>query len=201
MFKDNSNNNQYPPRFTQILCELALSKNNYHIGSGLGGDPKTFLYLLLKNHQFSDNQEQKIVVDGQTISWSKDFLANSSRLDIRAEIELLEDLKLFNHPAVPKDADLVDFSKVEELTNPLIQEIATGAKLIALLANELDNKGNNVENFEKAVADYFQDKHTFSFLICCRNWLGIERIVKLNLDQSKHLKPLFNIITKSMYKI
>lgn len=206
--------------FNSLMTELAIRDTNFHIGSYHGGNNFQMLVLSGMDHillKFTTGT--KIFVVENTIYWDILFLLSSPMGDIRKELdrvfpEIVENNKLTalaiksildNKNEFVKSFDAVqnNFPKIAQVMQgaswdniPKLsphEQIIMSCLLCAKLSEELD-RGNN--NSVRHVTDILLQFSPEVILISVRNYIGVERIVKFNLDDREDFFKLIKKVTQ-----
>ena len=187
-------------KYEELMSELACRKNNEHIGSGLGGNPSQYLTMLALTPNFSSvNSENIFSIIDETISINIEKIASATRKSIRESLDSLLTQKVLDKYA---DPDLVRFISGENIQEALLllpqkcfgkdqSDLLVAAKLASRMKElvELEMKENSTvpinslsPELQKVYSDLRQ-LEAWQILSACRIFLGLETIVKFNLDE------------------
>lgn len=196
-------------RYESLMLELACRKNNEYVGSGLGGNPAQYLTMLALTPHFSNtNSEELFTINNDLVEINVEKIQSVSKKNIRlaldktltpeiinkyADPELIEFLS-GNGPA-PKDESLFYNSKQKDLITAaklasrmkelVIAELKVSGEIpeLSSLSTELQSTLNELKSLDK-----------WLILFGCRTFIGIETIVKYNLDEISGFAEMFNKI-------
>jgi hypothetical protein len=168
-------------KFREILIELGIRKDNFHIGSGVGGNEDQLIVMMDCSHYLTDKNDTLSFLEGVFI-WGNDWLCNSSRKDIRSKIDQV-------FAGLPEDKNF-DFKSMAGSNKPLIQAYTMCERLAA----ELDaGDKSNIQKVASALLEFDIE----IVAIAIRKYISIERIIKFNLDED----PIFGIVCRKIQEL
>lgn len=205
-------------KLAKLLIELGIRESNYNIGSGLGGNNFQLLTLIQMHHHLDPFTTTARVV-GNIIFWGVNFLIDTQMKQIRYELNVIfnnisDDNKINGislHANVSNSMNLVDSlrnSKHSGFGLQIVSRILSGESidlssyfysnqvviaciLCAELATDLDS---NINSKIRIVGLTIQKMEPEIILLSVRKCIGIERIIKHNLD----LNPYWEV---TLYKV
>jgi hypothetical protein len=196
-------------RYESLMIELAARKNNEHIGSGRGGNPAQYLTMVALTPNFvNTNGEELFVVNNDSIEINVEQMFSASKKSMRLALdkaltpdviskfaapELIEFLS--NAGPAPKDEKLFYNSKQKDLITAA--KLASRIKELAILElKESDGKAPNLLSLSlsaemKQTLNELKTLDKWLILFGCRAFIGIETIVKYNLDEIPGFAEMF----------
>ena len=173
----------------KIFFEYAIRKDNEHVGSGLGGNYENYLFIADKKMVPSADVTNLTITKTELI-FNPDFVLNSSRKDLRVALDekIAEAMKTSEYvPKIKGDAVLPEAD---------LEKNDAAAKTI-ILANKCAELSSLLDN-DKITDEYLDEfsKYLNSFpmpiaLYAFRTQVGIERMVKHNLDENKFFAQFY----------
>lgn len=185
-------------RYEELMLELACRKGNEHVGSGLGGNPAQYLTMLALTPNFSSvNSEGIFSVHDDSIDINVERIHLASRKEIRLSLDKVLTSDIIDKYAAPELVDFLSGSgpvpKDENLfASPKQKDLIKVARLASRMKElvELELKENSdvtsISNLSPELQQVYTDlKQSEKWLILfgCRHFLGLETIVKYNLDE------------------
>ncbi len=205
-------------RFTSIITELGIRKDNEHVGSGLGGNNFQLLVLLNLKHTLVKRNITIKATDGG-IAWSAEWLTKTSLRDIRKELDkAFADIKeqhkylaialeplanSFNMRAVVLQhrSDFPELVKALEgktytlATLSYLEQMILACVLCQDVSCRLDNGDTSTM---QAIGSALYDFPTEIILLSIRRFIQIERLVRYNMDEDpvfmKTLNKVNNVV-------
>ena len=213
---------QADKNFVRLCVELALRKNNEHVGSGRGGNNFQLLVLMHLDHYLVADATHKVSYQEDRILWGAHWLAHARMLDIRIAVDDLNpNIKEWHkYEALMFEA----LSSAPNLREAFREHAENFPYLMdALMGKETDEpvKLTPVEMLVQAFIvcqelAHDLDKQQFSYASICdaanilskfspeiilfsvRKYIGIERLVVHDLDEhpafSKVIKQINDIV-------
>lgn len=187
-------------RYEELMLELATRRNNEHIGSGLGGNPAQYLTMLSLTPNFSANKSEELFsvhdnsieinvekiqfVSRKEIRYALDKALTSDIINKYAAPELISFFESFNEP-MPSDAERLATSDKQRL---LIKGSKLAIRMKELSESELKESGEipSVSQLSTEFQQVYNDLKSLDnwiILIAVRRFVGIETMVKYNLDE------------------
>ncbi len=153
-------------RFIRLSCELAVRKDNYHVGSGLGGNTLQLSVLQGWKHQLG-NVPSKIDLQNGEIMWDAEFIAYAHMSIIRKKLD-----RTFGRIVRESKGWLPSRQLMSAVD--ICDELATLMDLgyVDSHDNRITDAGNKLKEFPPEIV-----------LIAVRTKIGISRLVKYNLDE------------------
>lgn len=198
-------------KFEGLLVELGVRKNNEHVGTGLGGNNFQLVCLFGMSHELSSEHNLKIkfVSKDNTMTWGADWLATTSRLEIRKELDRVFETVKEGHKywalmiesianSTALRASLKDYQdSFPELTKCLegqcykfqgwlgpLSQLLLAFIMCQELAADLDRGDTSkVHTIGAALYDFPAE----IILLSVRRYIQIDRLVRFNLDED----PIF----------
>jgi len=174
-----------------LVLELGVREDNYHIGTGLGGNNAQLFALMSFYHEVVVKDDLTIQIDDGVMRWGYAWFERASKKDIRREL----DIKL----PVVKGASLDDvrkdprFSLGPNVSNWSVLSFAD--ILCQKLASELDNGDeSNVGPTAFALAGFPMEV----VLMTVRRQIQIDRLIRHNLDEHPHFGKILHSINKTV---
>lgn len=191
-------------KFNALLVELGVREDNYHVGTGLGGNNLQLVTLMGFTHTLV-KRPIDIRVDDKRVAWGAEWIITSSRKQIRARLDevfetideqhkylgaVLTDLTKPNTVATPTDTHRQRFpqliraleSKNYQL-NPsltMVEKLVLACVMCHELSLRLDkNDTSLVSPVGKALSDFPYE----IILLSVRRYVQIDRLVKHDLDE------------------
>lgn len=206
-----------------ILLEYSLRKDNSHIGSGLGGNMLYFGYLQDKTSTITNDVESVDIRDNH-ILWNPEFLEKTSKLDIRTKLDELVKSRIEKEGfTFPVDSDLkIDPSLVNEAVAnmdvdailsgekelPDLSTLNLGSRLVACMrvcakfSEQLDKIASEKQEpnakLHQAFCNAMNNFDISVSLLSIRTQIGIDRLIRDNLDEDKILGPYIAKINHSL---
>jgi hypothetical protein len=187
-------------KFDGLLLELGCRKDNQHIGTGMGGNTHQLITLFSMEHTLS-NQPHDIQVSGASISWGANWLAETSRKDIRVRLnQVFESIDTCcQRPAVDFEADRLNGYPIDRsyANQELLRSLENGSY-------QLDKTISNIEQFRQArficqelsarldqndtslinaAGLAMQQFSAETVLVALHKFVGIERLVRFEMDE------------------
>ncbi len=193
-------------KLVSLFVGLSVREDNYFVGCGMGGNIKQLCILSCAPHHLS-NIVDDIQASNIGMTWNYNWLVSSSMKTIREKINWI-----FSNNSIPEFYEFWGTMTLDIWNNPgkfpqLIKSIIPdndsnlflaqliSAHLVAnAIAQGLDNSiemksililGNNLLKFSPEIA-----------LLVVRQSIGIERMVKYNLDETPPFSDLLTKINK-----
>ena len=189
--------NKASEKFEQLMLELGVRDDNLHVGTGLGGNNLQLYSLLGVKHSLMKLPKGIIVTYDDGIWWDAETLAFSSRVDMRKKVDTIFPLVEERYPGAflfSKEFD--DATKINylKLVSREMQGSLINAKVMCEgLAKELDS--GDTSNI--AMTAKWLGALPFEIvLVSVRKFIGLERLVKFNLDEDKGFGPILHQINK-----
>jgi len=207
-----------------ILMEYALSPHNQHVGSGLGGNIQYFAFVYGRKPIMTKDVEQ-VEIKEDSILWNPDFLASTSVYDIRHHLDDLiksniekenykfaisehqenngwqykiddsliddESKNIDPESLLKGETKLPDLNSLD-LNSRICLCMRVCAKFAAFVDSDPDDK-KYYKGFHDTISKFDDALALFSM----RAQIGLERIVKHNLDEDEVLWPYLMRISKS----
>lgn len=205
---------QCQEKLTTLVMELACRKDNYHVGSGRGGNNFQMLALLGMEHHLS-NADISIASKKNKFIWGTDFILDNSISSIRKELdkafEKVEEhgklmalmflsptniAEVFNsyEDNFPILKDIFSNKRSGDFKNfAPYQQITIAFIMCAKYSFELDNK---IKTNTKTVGQSLATLSPEVILLAIRKYIGIERIVNHSLDEHPSWENIFTSINR-----
>lgn len=206
--------NKCQEKLTALAIELATRKDNYHVGSGLGGNNFQMLVLLGMEHHLS-NADIFIASKNNTFIWGTDFLMDNSIASIRKELDkAFKNVKEYNKLMALMFLNPTNLNEVinsYEDNFPILKDIFSDKRsgdfknlsphqqitiafiMCAKYSFELDNK--NKKN-TKMVGQSLATLSPEIVLLAIRKYIGLERIINHSLDEHPSWENIFSNINR-----
>ena len=190
-------------KYSQLMLELAVRRDNEHIGSGLGGNPEEFLTMLALTPSFEESDKAMFVVENDFLLINTTLFNTASLRDLRKNLSevLGPHIEKYAHP---------NFVKLLELPISINNDLALPSKEVARSERqrELFSAYRLGDQIKKLVEEEFEvDASTAKPLAECspqlqdcynqlcqldywatlaalRSRVGIDLLVKYNLDET-----------------
>ncbi len=178
-------------KFQGLFLELGTREDNYHVGSGIGGNGAQLFALMTFSHELVNDPLLTIDVDRGLIRWGSSWLEHSARKAIRYEL----DAKLPIPKYTPLDSIRKDarFSLGPNVSN--LDVLIFACNLCHDLAVELD-KGD--ESKVKPTALALRGFPMEVTLVAVRKHIQIDRLVRHNLDEHPDFSMILHTINKTV---
>lgn len=211
-------------RLLKLILEYGTRKDNYHVGSGLGGNDKYF-WFLYKTNIVIDKFGTELNIENNKIFVDYNFIIEASRDDVRlnfderlskvVDTDFMNELQNVDDISIKllfgKNIDLNLFSK-----NDLI---SLAFRVADLYSSFLDDHYNSISN--KNIQSFpiislldnlpkdFLNKNYAKFLsnldielsfFSVRKCIGINRIISHDLDTDPYIGPIFYKINSALEK-
>jgi len=209
-------------RFHSLMLELGTRKDNYHIGSGRGGNPFQLLVMLDMKHHLSSSHNRTIYADlhSRQMVWGARWFLESAKDKLRDKLDEvfltipehfkyralaleqaatsnnLREVILNNQDQFPKIISCFRGEDYQvDLTLPLSDQLILASVLCQEFAYQLDS-GNisGIEKYGKLMACFCPE----IFLITVRRYIQIDRLIRFNLDESPTWSRCLNFINKTV---
>lgn len=202
-------------KINSVLIEYVLRKDNFHIGSGLGGNITYFMYLQNKGSIISSDVNDVLLTDS-SILWNPDFLLKSKN-EIRKILDplieerikkegfqspILDDFKI-NYEIMSLDEPIKDLNienlllgKVNFPDLNLLNEnnkLFLCMRICAKFAEHLD-RNPDAKKYYKPVADILNKFDIKTVIWSFRREVSLERLIKHNLDESNEFSKIILLI-------
>ncbi len=207
-------------RFTRIITELGCRKDNYHVGTGLGGNNFHLLILMGIDHKLSSSSKVELQwsLTRNRLEWGAQWLNQIRYVDIRHKLD----------EVVPTIAEsrkylalaLEDISGTENLRSALEKNKEHFPQVMACLKGETYSFDKNLSNVDKLILacvmcqDLARDLDngitkkvqyigsalyefpTEIILLSIRRHIQIDRLVRHNLDEDPVFVKTLDKVTK-----
>jgi len=207
---------QAQEKLTALALDLSVREDNSHVGSGLGGNNFQMFTMIGMQHLLS-NKNISIEIKDSSFVWGSEFLINNSLVNIRAALDKaflkisdydkLMSLTFLNvsningtYSAYEENFPILkdifygkqaaDFKKI-----PPQQQIIIAFIICAKYSFELDN---DVVSNTATVGESLSTFTPEVILLAVRKYIGINRIVKFNLDEHKSWDHMFARVNNSI---
>jgi hypothetical protein len=211
-------------KFSQLLLELATRKDNSQIGSGLGGDSLQLITLLGLQHHLTDSSSTIRISSADSMEWGYQFLTQSKMKDLRNQLTdvLTKDIVLSeanskaastmqkyldepsiltqianenpnNYPALIRLVETGSYTHDPSLS--MYEQLVLASLMAFKLANDLDHNDTKLLDIIGGAFSHFEVEIA---LLIGRSFLGIERIVKFNLDVHPVWSKVYTRINKAV---
>src|SRR6185295_5616012 len=130
-------------KFKKLLVELAIRDQNYHVGTGLGGNNFQLLTLMNMSHTLSSDTSILIYIHGDNeVRWNAHWMTTASMMEIRKVLD-----KSFNQIVEHKKYLTLAISaalKSSDLRGDLKQYSDHFPNLHAILNGDINTLGVNM---------------------------------------------------------
>lgn len=178
-------------RWQQITLELGTREDNYHVGSGIGGNNAQLFALLTYRHRLTDSDKLTIDPNDGWCRWGEKWLMGNGKKVLRQELDTILPIP----KSTPVDAvrNGMAFPLGQNTAN--LDILLYACKLCAGLSAELD-KGDttNIRATAMALSGFSYEVILYSV----RRYIQIERLVKFNLDEQPDWAKILGRINKSV---
>lgn len=207
-------------RFSLLLLELGVRKNNEHVGTGLGGNNFQLVVLMSMKHHLVVKSDRGITIADRVMSWQVSWLRDASMTHVRetldrAFLEIMETHKLeaLAYEALAKSHNLLDtviehkesfphlidclngkyFDYDPKLSN--LQHLVQAYVMCQDLAKRLDNGDESTMWSVGAALENYPNE---IILLAVRRYIQIDRLVRHNMDEdpvfAKMLSRINNLV-------
>jgi hypothetical protein len=206
-------------KFQRLTLELGLREDNYHVGSGLGGNNFQLLTLMALDHNLV-KRPISVQVDGTRMAWSGSWLNETPMKSLRAQLDrafpTIEEH--FKYQAVA----LNDLSKTNSMRDTVVKypdqfphlmlalhgkgyRLRPGSSYIEQyimacimcqeLSSQLDQGDRSlIQPMGHAMADFPME----IVLLSVRKYVTLERLVQHNLDEDAVFGKVLSRINKAV---
>lgn len=178
-------------RWQSITLELGTREDNYHVGSGIGGNNAQLFTLLTYRHRLTDNDKLTIDTNNGWVRWGERWLMGNGKKVLRQELDTI--LPIPKSTPVDSIRNGVVFALGPNIAN--LDLMIYACRLCAQLAAELDK--NDTTNV-RATAIALKGFPFEVFLYSVRRYIQIERLVKFDLDEHPDWSKLLFRINKNV---
>jgi len=174
-------------KITAVIAWLATREDNFHTikGTNLGGNELELVQSLFLDHVITSETDLKIKIDNNKIYYDCNWIIGSEYKDIR--LALSTALKNENNQLV---LDVIDILKSKSISANIetylgkfpkaVDQLLSVCSICQEFASKLDNNDlTGVELFFRVMLDFPIEIS----IISMRKYIGIERLVKNNLDE------------------
>lgn len=195
--------------FDCIMTDLGVRHNNYHCGTGLGGDNLLLISMMSLKHSLI-SKHIKVELHGNTVVWGAKWLAKADHKKIRTKLD-----KLFlSLPEKDKYLAIVisDCNTSKNMFRLVTERKEQFPNLFKAISCKPYKFDKNLSSIEQLIFAFIAcqdlsnrlDKQDYStiqttgsllydfspeiILVSIRYYVGIERLVKYNLDED----PVFD---------
>ncbi len=188
-------------RLQGVLLELSCRIGNQHIGSGLGGNPKQYLALVSLNTSFVANQSTLFVLDNNSLFIDRKIFDSLPLKDLRKELnnffteevlakslpipELASYLEGNNVDDSVLNLNLINTDSIPPVQVEILKAISLAIKFRNLVIEQVPADAPDTFQVSaelKQLADEIQKFPNSIILLSIRRCLGIDTIVRHNLD-------------------
>jgi hypothetical protein len=197
--------------FLQLTVELGTRKDNYHVGSGFGGNNLQLLTLMSLDHSLVTS-DYNITVKEDSMLWNVSMLTSNMK-DIRKRfdksfIDIPERYKYIASVLDNSNAYITAIINYKEQFPNLIKAIEGKAYkfdkslsyiekyiFVCIMCQELSVKLDNKDtSLVQIIGEALYMYPTEIILLSIRKFIGIERLIEHNLDEDK-------IFAKTLHKV
>jgi len=206
-------------QFSKLMLELGIRKDNYHVGSGLGGNNFQLLVLMSLPNTLTA-RSVKIEIMDEGVVWGSKFLRTSKMKNLRKEldqifpkikerfkynalaVDSLVKSKSFHDKFVEYEKDFPNvarafnkgsISNIESLND--MEKLLLSYILCSELAAQLDS--GLISNISR-VGRVLDKMPMEVALMSIRQFIQISRLIKYDLDEHPDWEPMINRINKSV---
>lgn len=214
-------------KIESALLELSVRENNVHVGTGLGGNQEQLLILSSIEHVLTDEHDGVFFREGFCY-WNARSILNASMKEIRSFIDeafkyqsqdsnteivgvaikhLLDEgyrstlIDSFNRSISDID-DVLCGKDVDTNSMSMSRMLITSLCVVGLVSRKLDAITDASEATRlpemQFIGTFFRKVEPSIVLISIRKMMGIERIVKFNLDEHPVLGDVLTNISRSL---
>jgi hypothetical protein len=193
----------YKEKLQRIIFEYTLRPDNQHCGTGTGGNLEHYMFIADKKIVQSEKIES-IKISGDELICNLTYIVNTSSKEVRdkldeqiaaaiAETHFVSPIRYVKEGSVYKVvADEIDLEK-----DSLAARMAIAARKCADFSKQLE-AGNLTDDVFTDLVAYLSSVEIPVALFALRTQVGIERIVRFELDEHKVLGPFLQQINKQM---
>jgi hypothetical protein len=207
--------------YNRLALELGVREDNYHVGTGMGGNNVQLFTLLNIQNELVNDHDITIEVKDDKVLWGSRWFTNAKFIDIRHELNIKFPLIKEKHkyPAIAievitfyPDAMREGFLKNKKHYPKLAEALAgkpfsfdpnltswemmmAACVLCAELASDLD------KNIHKRITPIALALDNFPMevnLVAIRRFIQIDRLVKHNLDEHSDFSKILTTINKTV---
>lgn len=206
-------------RFDWLLTELGVRDTNEHVGTGLGGNNFQLLVLMCFEHRLVDDKKTTIQVEKNHINWGAKWFTDTKKKEIRWHLdEIFPAIKeKKKYLAVAMEA----LSGSGMLRDKVIQHSEQFPRLVKVLEGKTYRFPRGLSGIDQLILAFCMcqelsdhlDREDLSLvqpigealsefpleviLLSVRRFVGIERLVKWNLDED----PIFGKMLTKVNKV
>lgn len=212
-------------KIESITLEFALRRDNYSIGSGLGGNPEALFHIIGRIHKF-DEEVDDVTVNGPHIIWNPNWLRSSDVRTIRKRLEenlsqvnilnLIFESKIIKDPELffewydskfNKEVDAIlggkfDFTGINQVSQLVLISLCIRriAKYIDAYVPEgkAGEHGFIIES-GKALLKIAKTVSPSIMLFALRNNIGLSRVITSGLDEIESYSDMLAYIADSTH--
>lgn len=192
-------------RFDWLLTELGIRDTNEHVGTGLGGNNFQLLVLMCFEHRLVHDKKITIQVEKDHIKWGAPWLTDTKKKEIRWYLNeifpaikekkkyLAVAMEALSGSGMLRDKIIQHSEQFPRLVRALegktyrfqrglsgIDQLILAFVMCQELSDHLDQDDTSlVQPIGAALADFPMEV----ILLSVRRFVGIERLVKWNLDE------------------
>lgn len=214
-------------KLNYTYTDLAVRKDNFQIGSGLGGNQLLLLILLHSNVKLIDSDNSAPITyesNSNTISIQCEWLNTSSLKEIRQQLDSFvekflegkrasalefESLFLSNNLRATIEKNKDKFSKILSLLDKdylnSSNENISDLDLVLVTSIKCEEfltqlKSGQTPDYEK-LSNLFKICPEYIYLLVTRNIFSLENIIRYNLDLVNELAPHFKRVNSLMMDV
>lgn len=203
--------------FNWLFVELGIRENNFHIGTGRGGNNLQLVTLMSFTHTLV-KRPIDIRVDDKRVAWSAEWLINTPRKQIRTRLDevfeiideqhkylaaALTELTKPNMTAAPTAEHRQHFPQLIQVLesknyhlNPsltMVEQLVLSCVMCHEMSLRLDKKDTSlVASVGKALQEFPDEIVLFSV----RKYVQIERLINFNIDEHPDWDKMLSHISK-----